>query len=876
MTALALLVLLAGGDACLHLLHGRARGTERLGLAFGLGAGLVSLLLFWAGLAGLPRLLVLAPIAALVAWARSWRTLERPAVDRWAVLSGLLILGLVLANALLAAGSWEGNDAVAVWGLKARVLGQGSLGAYLEDRTRLFSHPEYPLLVPLVESWFELLGAPGRAALVGFHAALLLALHGLLRREGGGARAFAGTAVLGSLPDMVLWAPSGYADVPLALFLAGSALTLHAWLARKDPRDAVLAGVLAALAAWTKKEGIVDLAVQVAFLLAVFRRGALRLLAGHAVAFAALVLPWWALLRFHHVASSDFEPLTVANAHLERLPALARLVLAELASPVDWGFLWVAFAGALALGRFTRERTWLAVAAALPLGLLAAVYLWSRWQPFETHVETSFTRLALAHAPIAVAFVVLRRGPAPRALLVATLVAIAFLWIAPLTDGLWIDECGTYWVVKDGWLSTIDRALRFQGQSPLYYLLARLALVLGGKSELVLRAPSVLAALGALLLLRRLGERLLGAETARAAVLLFVVLVSERAVEARPYALAILLAVATAASVVRWLDTGAPRHAIASAVLGALLLYAHSLFAPVLLVLAIYAWSRNGREKRIPARHARLALVLLALLVAPLGFQLAALALRQRSLHLAGIPPALGVASVFFPPVALAALGLAFLLAYLRGSRWRRPAGDGASWLLVALWHLVPPAAVLALAAVTPLGVAVSRYWSGALPGLALLLALGASAIAARRVRTTAALLLALALSCGLEGRYDDWRGATEELQRAATPGAAVLVVSPFVEGRELAWLTDEEKRSYLLAPFAFYPVDAEITLLPYGERRYAGAVKPVLGRSRIVVVARAETALAWFEGNLWVHGYFSQWSRHGSLSVVTFDPRND
>ena len=38
-------------------------------------------------------------------------------------------------------------------------------------------------------------------------------------------------------------------------------------------------------------------------------------------------------------------------------------------------------------------------------------------------------------------------------------VVIARLWLVPLGDGLWLDELGTFWVVKDGWGPTVDNYL---------------------------------------------------------------------------------------------------------------------------------------------------------------------------------------------------------------------------------------------------------------------------------------------------------------------------------------------------------------------------------------------------------------------------------
>ena len=98
--------------------------------------------------------------------------------------------------------------------------------------------------------------------------------------------------------------------------------------------------------------------------------------------------------------------------------------------------------------------------------------------------------------------------PAPghvRWLAIVTAVVICSLWVMPLFSSLWLDELGTWWVVKDGLGDTVHRALTFHGQSPLYYLIVWSARVVGGHSEVVLRLPSLIAAAVSAVLLYRLG-----------------------------------------------------------------------------------------------------------------------------------------------------------------------------------------------------------------------------------------------------------------------------------------------------------------------------------------------------------------------------------
>src|SRR5258708_39336890 len=96
---------------------------------------------------------------------------------------------------------------------------------------------------------------------------------------------------------------------------------------------------------------------------------------------------------------------------------------------------------------------------------------------------------------------------------------------------------------------------------------------------------------GAAYLLYRIAVRLFDRDSAILAVLVFACLpsVTYAASDARPYALALLIVNASMLLLLKWLDTGDKRIAAAYVVMAALILYAHYLFAPILLMQGLYA-----------------------------------------------------------------------------------------------------------------------------------------------------------------------------------------------------------------------------------------------------------------------------------------------
>jgi hypothetical protein len=325
------------------------RTLFRVSLATGLAVGLSSITFFlWAVCVGPQRPglplaeLVIFGLLAAVCWRANISSLSplvgegekhpppqpsptRGEGERKMPLAGLrLAFGFVLLCAIGVSG-WNLRrhphgewDAWAIWNLRARFLYRGG-----EQWTAAFSphlawsHPDYPLLVPaaVARGWTyagqETLLVPWLIACL-FGAAtvgLLMSVLALLRGPGQG---YLGGLVLLATPYFLQLTTAQYADVPLGFFyLAGVVLfEVHD---RRTPspqlspppggegkvRGPLLAGLLAALASWTKNEGTLFLAVTVLVrLLAAVRNRTYRNVVRELLAFGLGALPILAVLIF--------------------------------------------------------------------------------------------------------------------------------------------------------------------------------------------------------------------------------------------------------------------------------------------------------------------------------------------------------------------------------------------------------------------------------------------------------------------------------------------------------------------------------------------------------------------------------------------------
>jgi hypothetical protein len=418
-------------------------------LSFLAGAGGVSLLLFWLSplFAVVPaRWLVSIAMAGLgfAAWRqgrtqprrRDDRVVTRGAAPRWiltALSAGIAIqCGALVLMALQTSLGWDG---LMNFEIKARMAFANQPAGripltYLSDASRAWSHPGYPLLLPLTEYWlYSWIGHPHQGLIKLLFPAFYLSLAGLfygaLRRMLTPRDALAGCLALGLVPSLAIGpgaAISGYADVPLAAAGFGSVACAYFAL-RTGARDYfAVAAVLSSIAAWTKREGLmlaayVAVAVTIVHAARARREGQSLTAAMSGVGWlfvgpALVVGPWWLLQSWYRVADQDFVSVTVRvlQANVSRVPVIAGLFARELILPGHWGLLWPAFGVTLILSvRRLGEvsERFLAGAVLFPMGIYAASFVFSAWPQYTEHIGTALPRLLVPLAPVAL-FVAIR------------------------------------------------------------------------------------------------------------------------------------------------------------------------------------------------------------------------------------------------------------------------------------------------------------------------------------------------------------------------------------------------------------------------------------------------------------------------------------
>lgn len=281
-------------------------------------------------------------------------------------------------------------------------------------------HPDYPMLLPLLEALqFR---AISRYEVSSVHLVVWLLMVGfvwagvylssLRGHAATGALLFAGAAL--SMSAQLL---TGYADVPMALFLCLGVLEIGAWLESRSPADLAVAAVLLVGAAGTKNEGIFGaiaaLVVAIA-VVAIAYRDRLRQISIMAAGVVLIgVLPWRLWLALNHVKAEISLSKAVDPSYLssrsDRLGPAIKALYGQLTNVQSIAVL-VPIAIAVGLVCIRRRRVRGVAAFYLFLGIVYfASLVWAYWiSPLDIHflINTSVTRIYVGVAVIALAALV--------------------------------------------------------------------------------------------------------------------------------------------------------------------------------------------------------------------------------------------------------------------------------------------------------------------------------------------------------------------------------------------------------------------------------------------------------------------------------------
>ncbi len=295
--------------------------------------------------------------------------------ERAVVIVALAIMAVVGAFAVAAfrVKPLVEYDGWAMWGMKAKaiaVLGSADPAVFASEAYERL-HIEYPLLLPALHA-LPLQASSGFSSntvvlqCLAIGVAGLLAIWALFRDRVRPGLLLAFVAAIAAAPAYLIQLGTGYADVPLAAFVACGLGAAARWLVDDRLAWLALATLFLAAAILTKNEGLLFTAA-VYVPLFIVGSGRRRAISVSALIVAVVFAPWRAYVTAHDLGAPDYDLSSSLNipwiaGRLDRAPVAAYGLLEQALDPRQFGLLLVIGLAASGLAIAGRHR---------PLGILA-------------------------------------------------------------------------------------------------------------------------------------------------------------------------------------------------------------------------------------------------------------------------------------------------------------------------------------------------------------------------------------------------------------------------------------------------------------------------------------------------------------------------
>jgi hypothetical protein len=424
---------------------GRAGLIETAALSYLFGFGSVSIWMFVLGLFGIgfTRLTVLLPWTPVVVTAGVYAFLRRdvtgavkrergePLTVRETALFILIAMQTCYNFFRAVIKPVEAYDAVAIYGLKSKILylAGGLPAGFFEDVSSGFhgAHADYPLLVPLCETWvYTFLGRIDdiivKMLFPLFFLALLCVFYSVLRKVlQKRVHCLLFTFFLASIKQLSDYATISVADMVLGIYYGVSVLFLFLWIVRgREARYLWISLGATVFCIWTKNEGSLLAAVNIALLIVsfvsarLFKEGMpyggkeIRRILTYCLVIVVVAGGWAGCKAYHGLVNENFNVSMVTFRNLissaEKIPAILYGYQKEFFGLKKWNIFWILLLGLFCVRSrafFSREARWL-TGALLLFG--ASYFLMYLFSVVEVRYFVRFTasRFLLHILPVAV------------------------------------------------------------------------------------------------------------------------------------------------------------------------------------------------------------------------------------------------------------------------------------------------------------------------------------------------------------------------------------------------------------------------------------------------------------------------------------------
>lgn len=410
--------------------------AERVSLSCPVGFGLISIgmaALSFFGVAFSPTSILagLLPIFFLALMAHFKRKDHRQAAPVTAfskaplgLLEKFLILGIsfgiVYAFFLTLIKPIEAYDAIAIYGLKSKIFyfSKAIPSNFFVNFRDFVPHTEYPLLIPLAETYIYIMLGSLNDLLVKvvfpiYYLGILAISYLIMRKLCSRKKSLLLLFFLSTIPIMRDHTATGYADIPFTFYYSASFFYLFLWMRRKNTSYLTLSFILSALGLWAKQEGLllwlVNIAVSVAYILIDNRRRFKELLPYGLFSLALISGYIYTKSSMGLELSSDFTGLgkfglTNLTTAFKRVPLILYEYQIQFFGPKKWNLVWILFVAGFISNiktAFSKELLPVTLAIMFIFSAYGVIYMVTP-QAISWHLSTSASRLFIHFVPLIV------------------------------------------------------------------------------------------------------------------------------------------------------------------------------------------------------------------------------------------------------------------------------------------------------------------------------------------------------------------------------------------------------------------------------------------------------------------------------------------
>ena len=412
MTLFAIILLFSLGYCLLEVFFNEKRRTflAKLGISYGVGAGIISLYMFSLSVLGIKWnivYLILPVILSFIAYFIKNKELLRIRINkpnlgrRDKLLVSLILITVIYVffeASLRPLPSWDGWSSFYLEG-KAFFLGD-----FVSPDIAKYSGTSIPPLVPLLIAFvYKIIGYPDdKSSLLIFtfyYVSLLVVFFHALTARIGRTYSLLFTFILCSVPNLIRHAGNvdvGHADLIVSYYFFSSSVLLLDYFKNKSVKTLILLQFFLAFGAFVKDEGLPFFLVCEIIILVYILVKKMYSKFVYQIIGIGLVLLWTIYKIYSRIPTNPFFDNV---PQLGRFSGIIIAITKEFLNFQRWEIIWLLGTIVLLIKKPTDEIRYILILFLLQLSVYIGIYFTTPREPIA-HIEGSFDRLLLQILPI--------------------------------------------------------------------------------------------------------------------------------------------------------------------------------------------------------------------------------------------------------------------------------------------------------------------------------------------------------------------------------------------------------------------------------------------------------------------------------------------